>query len=140
MRTEFRLAASALVLVLVLGAACRDEALPRIPEGRLDRRPGGAARSVLALVPDQCRAGERFRPQPDGKAELVVVGTGLTRGDTVLWNGRPLRTNFGSSRALSAEVPPDLVRSPGEVDVTVEDALDPSRPKLRARFVVRPPG
>ena len=68
-----------------------------------------------------------------------MVGTGLTRGDVVLWNGRALKTGFASSRALSVEVPPALLESPGEIAVAVEDALDPSRPGLRARFVVRPP-
>ena len=86
----------------------------------------------------QCGVGEVFRRQPNGQAELVVVGTGLTRGDAILWNGRSLKTNFASSRALSVDVPPELLESPGEVDVTVEDTLDPTRPKLRARFVVRP--
>jgi hypothetical protein len=94
---------------------------------------------VLALVPQQCRVGELFRRQPNGQAELVVLGTGLTRGDVILWNGRSLKTNFASSRSLSVDVPPSLLESPGEVDVTVEDTLDPTHPKLRARFVVRPP-
>jgi hypothetical protein len=129
---------SAAIAGLLLLAACRDETPPRIPEGRLVLRPGGAARSLLALVPEHCRAGEVFRRQPNGEAELVVVGTGLTRGDAVLWNGRPLKTSFGSSRALGADVPPDLLERPGEVDVTVEDELDAARPKLHARFVVRP--
>ena len=70
---------------------------------------------------------------------LVVVGTGLTRGDAILWNGRPLKTNFASSRALSVDVPTALLESPGDVEVTVEDTLEPTRPKLRARFVVGPP-
>jgi hypothetical protein len=121
---------------LLLLAGCREEALPRIPDGRLARVPGGAARSVRALVPDRCRAGEVFRIQPNGHAELVVVGTGLTRGDEIRWNGRALTTGFASSRALSVDVPPELLESPGEVDVTVEDTLDPARPKLRAHFVV----
>jgi hypothetical protein len=94
---------------------------------------------VLALVPEHCRVGEVFRRQPNGQAELVVVGTGLTRGDTILWNGRALKTNFASSRGLSVDVPPALLGSPGEVDVTVEDTLDPTRPRLRARFVIRAP-
>jgi hypothetical protein len=123
--------------VLLLGA-CQEEEAPRIAEGRLVRRKGGSARSLIALVPGECRAGEVFRAQANGNAELVVVGTGLTRGDAVLWNGRPLKTNFGSSRGLSVDVPPALVASPGEVDVIVEDTLDRARPKLRARFVVRP--
>jgi hypothetical protein len=93
---------------------------------------------VRALVPGECRVGEVFRRQPNGQAELVVIGTGLTRGDTVLWNGRTLKTNFASSRALSVDVSPSLLASPGDVDVTVEDTLDPARPKLHAHFVVRP--
>ena len=123
---------------LLLVSACREEPLPPIPEGRLERGPGGSARSVRALVPEDCRVGEVFRRQPDGEAELLVVGTGLTRSDVVLWNGRSLKTNFASSRALSVDVPPALLASPGDVDVTVEDTFDPTRPKLRARFAVRP--
>jgi len=129
---------SAAVVSLLFLAACREEALPRILEGQFVRGPGGSARSVRALVPERCRVGEVFRRQPNGHAELVVVGTGLTRGDAILWNGRSLKTGFASSRALSVDVPPALLESPGEVDLTVEDALDPTRPKLRARFVVRP--
>ena len=129
---------SAAVAGLLFLAACREEVPPQIPEGRFVRRDGGSARSVLALVPEQCGVGEVFRRQPNGQAELVVVGTGLTRGDVILWNGRPLKTNFASSRALSVDVPPALLESPGQVDVTVEDTLDPTRPKLRAHFVVRP--
>ncbi len=134
MRTRF----FAGIVGLLLLAACREETIPRIPEGQVVRGPGGSARSVRALVPDQCRVGEVFRRQPNGNAELVVIGSGLTRGDAVLWNGRPLRTNFASSRALSVDVPPELLVSPGEVEVLVEDILDPAHPKLRARFVVRP--
>jgi hypothetical protein len=134
MRIE-RMAAIAGLLLL---AACRDEPAPEIARGRLVRTEGGADRSLLALVPRESRAGEVFRRQPNGDAELVVAGTGLTRSDTVLWNGRPLKTYFASSRTLSVAVPPELVASPGRVEVTVEDAIDPSRPKLRASFVVRP--
>jgi len=103
------------------------------------RTEGRAARSLLALVPEQCRVGEVFRRQPNGQAELVVFGTGLTRGDAILWNGHSLKTNFASSRVLSGDVPSALLESPGDVDVTIEDTLDPTRSKLRARFVVQPP-
>ncbi len=130
---------SAAVAGLLFLAACREEAPPRILTGRLVRAEGRSARSLLALVPEQCRVGEVFRRLPNGQAELVVVGTGLTRGDAALWNGRRLKTNFASSRALSVEVPPTLLESPGQVDVAIEDTFDPTRPKLRAHFVVRPP-
>jgi hypothetical protein len=95
-------------------------------------------RSLLALAPAECRAGEVFRKLPNGGAELIVTGTGLARGDAVFWNGRPLKTFYASSRTLSVEIPPALLEKPGNVEVTVEDKTDPSRPKLRAAFVVRP--
>ena len=131
-------AAAAAVAALLLLAACRDESPPEIDEGRLVRKEGRLPRSLLALTPAECRAGEVFRRLPSGNAELIVAGTGLARGDAVSWNGRPLKTFFASSRTLSAEVPPALLEKPGNVEVTVEDKMGPSRPKLRAAFVVRP--
>jgi hypothetical protein len=129
---------SAAVAVVLLLAGCGEEAPPEIPRGRLVRGEERAARSLLALSPERCRAGEVFRRQPNGDGELVVLGTGLTRGDTVLWNGRPLKTTFGNSRLVTAAVPPGLIESPGPVEVTIEDAIDPSRAKLRASFQIAP--
>jgi hypothetical protein len=133
-----RIRGAAAVAGLILLAACREETPPEIPEGRLERAEGGAARSLLALVPEECRAGEAFRQEPNGESTLVVVGTGLTRSDAVLWNGRPLKTAFGSSRTLSASVPRELLDTPGSVEVTVEDAIDRSRARLRGSFRIRP--
>jgi hypothetical protein len=133
-----RIERAAAVAGLLWLAACREEAAPEIPTGRLVRAEGGSARSLLALVPEQCRVGEVFGGQPNGEAAVGVIGTGLTRSDVVLWNGRPLKTAFFSSRTLSATVPPELLESPGEVEVTVQDAIDPSRAKLRGSFRVRP--
>jgi hypothetical protein len=131
-------AATAAVAGLLLAAACRQEAPPEVERGRLVRKEGRAPRSLLTLVPAECRAGEVFRRLPSGGAELIIAGRGLTRGDVVLWSGRPLRTFFASSRTLSAEVPPAFLEKPGQVEVTVEDTMDPTRPKLRAGFEVRP--
>jgi hypothetical protein len=126
------------VAALLLLAACRDESPPEIERGRVVRKEGRSPRSLLALTPAECRAGEVFRRLPNGDAELIVAGRGLARGDTIFWNGRPLETFFASSRTLSAEVPPAFLEKPGNVEVTVEDRMDRSRPKLRAAFVVRP--
>jgi hypothetical protein len=129
--------AGALAACLLL-AACREETKPEIPTGRLARASGESRRTLRALVPEECRAGEVFQRLETGEASLLVLGTGLGRGDTVFWNGRPLRTAFGHSRLVSAAVPPELIRSPGRVVVTVEDTIDPSQPKLRAEFLVAP--
>jgi hypothetical protein len=123
---------------LLLLTACRERPAPNIAAGRLTRADGEAVRALRALVPEECRAGEVFGRQPDGDGVLAVLGTGLTRGDVVLWNGQPLKTTFGHSRLLTAAVPARLLESPGRVDVTVEDALDRSRATLRGSFRVAP--
>ncbi len=135
----WRSPASVALAGLLLLAACREEAPPEIPTGRLTRAAGRDARSLRALVPAECRAGEVFQSFETGESGLVVHGTGLTRGDTIFWNGHALRTGYGHSRLISAAVPPALLAKPGRVEVTVEDTVDPSRPKLRAEFLVRAP-
>ena len=114
--------------------------MPPVPPGRVARADGRAERSLLALVPDHARAGEIFRRQPDGEAGLVLLGTGLTRGDAVSWNGYPLKTTFGHSRLITAAVPPELLAKPGDVEIVIEDAMTPSRPKLRGVFRIAPSG
>jgi hypothetical protein len=130
--------ASLVVALVLFVAACRDESDPSIAPGRLQRAPGAAGRSLRALVPDEVRAGETFPARSDGAASLVVLGTGLTRGDRVRWGGHALETTFGNSRLLTAAVPPALLAAPGPVTVTVEDPIDPSQPTLRAIFRVLP--
>ena len=143
MRTDAWRAAAAAGLVLlllpllVLAAGCREQAPPEIPAGRL-ARVDARARSLRALVPDRCRAGVLFQPLPQGEAGLLVLGTGLKRSDTVLWNGHPLKTTFGLSRVLTAVVPRERLASPGQVEVTVENTLDRSSAKLSARFEILP--
>ena len=140
MRIE-RIAALAcllLVALVCLVSACRNEPMPQVPAGRVGRAEGRAERSLLALVPDRTRAGEIFRPQPNGEASLVLLGTGLTRGDAVVWNGLPLKTTFGHSRLITASVPVEQLEKPGDVEILVEDAMTPSRAKLRGVFRITP--
>ena len=137
MRIE-RIARTAAVAGLLLLAACRGEPTPQVPPGRIARAEGRAERSLLAVVPEQSRTGEIFRPQANGEASLVLLGTGLTRGDAVVWNGLPLKTTFGHSRLITASVPVELLEEPGDVEILVEDAMTPSRAKLRGVFRITP--
>ena len=136
MRTEKR-RAPAVLAVLLLFTACRDEAPPEISKGKVVLREGTSARSIVKLVPAECRVGEVFGRQPSGEATLGIIGTGLTRGDTIRWNGRPMKTGYGNSRNLSASIPAEALQTPGKVEVTIQDDDEPSRPKLRAEFSIR---
>ena len=129
----------AAALLLVLAACARREAPdPSIAAGRLHRAHPGPTRAITALVPAEARAGEVFQRQPDGRAALALLGTGLSLGDEIFWAGRRLPTTFGSSRLLTATVPADLLVEPGDIEVIVANAADPSRPKLRATFRLLP--
>ena len=117
--------------------ACREEVPPQVQKGRVTLGEGRSARSIVRLVPAECGVGEVFGRQPTGEATLGIIGTGLTRGDSVRWNGRPMKTFYGNSRNLSASIPAEALQTPGRVEVTIEDEEDPARPKLRAEFSVR---
>ena len=127
-------------LLLLAAAACREapDRDPSIPPGRLSRARGEPGRTLLSLAPGQARSGEAFQRQTDGSAGLAVLGTGFVRGDVIHWNGRPLSTAYGSSRLLTAAVPVELLARPGEAEVTIENSVDPTLPRLRAPFRLLP--
>ena len=122
--------------VLLVAAACtrREAPDPSIAQGRLHRAHPGPARAITTLVPAEALAGEVFQRQPDGRAALALLGTSLAQGDEIFWAGVRLPTTFGSSRLLTATVPEELLAEPGEIEVTVANAADPTRPKLRTNF------
>ena len=96
------------------------------------------ARRLVALVPAEARAGEVFQRQPNGRAGLAVLGSGLTRGDVIHWAGRPLETTYASSRLVTAAVPAELLARSRDVPVTIQNSLDPSLPALHATFRLLP--
>jgi hypothetical protein len=132
-----RIELSALLALLLAACACREPEDMSVAPGRLARTHPEAARSLLALVPDQARADEVFQAQPDGRAALALLGTGFSSGDVVHWGGRPLDTTFGNSRVLTAVVPAELLREPGDVEVTVENPSDRKIARLSATFRLR---
>jgi hypothetical protein len=128
-------AARLLLLALLFApAACREREDPAIAPGRVVRAEGRPERSLLALIPREARAGEIFQRQPDGKAALAVLGTGLTPGDVIHFGGRALPTMAANSRLLTASVPAELLATPGDVEVTIANPADPRLPPLHATF------
>ncbi|HEY7113115.1 MAG TPA: hypothetical protein VIA45_09315 [Thermoanaerobaculia bacterium] len=126
--------AGAFAAILLAASGCGDREQPRIAPGRIVRADGRPERSLLALVPPQARAGEIFQRQPDGRAALAVLGTGLTPGDVIHFAGRALPTAAANSRLLTAAIPPELLARAGDVEVTVSNPNDPSQRALHATF------
>ena len=138
--TERARVAAALVLALVAAPSCREREDPRLAPGRIVRAHGRPERALLALIPPQARAGEIFQRQPDGRAGLAVLGAGFTPGDVIRFGDRALPTMAPNSRLLTASVPPELLAQAGDVEVTVVNPADPSRPALHATFhLLAPP-
>jgi uncharacterized protein (TIGR03437 family) len=68
--------------------------------------------SISTIYPTSVAAG--------GPATSVALtGSGFTPGSTVLWNGTPLPTKFGSFSSIGATVPASLIASPGIATITV---------------------
>jgi hypothetical protein len=137
MATRRSLVAAAILIL----AACarREDRNPVVAAGTIVRAHPDAERSLLALIPSEARAGEVFQRQPNGLAALAVLGTGFTRTDVIFWDGHALGTTFGSSRLLSATLPPELLANPREVEVAVESPDVPKLSKLSATFRLTAP-
>ena len=71
---------------------------------------------IASLDPDLVQAGMAT----SAEVPLTVEGTGFGAGDTVKWQGEPLRTEFVDSTKLVAAVPASLLALPGTAAVTVQ--------------------
>jgi serine/threonine protein kinase len=56
--------------------------------------------------------------------KLTVSGSGFKSGATVKWNGGPLRTSYVKATQLRADVPANLVASPGKAVITVVNPVE----------------
>ncbi len=79
-------------------------------------------RAIFGLYPPSTTAGAAFQVQADGSSALAVRGWGFEAGDRILWNGVPLPTVHGGPELLTATVPPELFREPGDIAVSVAGA------------------
>ncbi|HEX7705169.1 MAG TPA: glycosyltransferase family 4 protein [Thermoanaerobaculia bacterium] len=93
------------------------------PPVRLERQAPLAPPRITILHPPAARAGEGFNLQPDGMSAIAVqcenagMFTALRFGDAML------RTTFGDAGLVSALIPPELVSTPGQVGVSLVDAI-----------------
>lgn len=134
------------VTALILGAAiltagCRKEPLRpdaiapgRVTTVRTQSVRTQTERRIEHLYPAETRAGVPFNIQPNGNSAISVVGAGLLRTDAIYWNGMRLPTVFGSPANLTAEVLPDQLRKPGDVNIEVRSDSVPEAATLTARF------
>lgn len=126
---------------MILGAAllavgCRKEPLrpDAIAPGRVTSVRTPSERRIERLYPAETRAGVPFNAQPNGSSAISVVGTGLLRTDAIYWNGVRLPTVFGSPANLTAEVLPNQLREPGDVNIEVRSDSVLGAATLTARF------
>jgi glycosyltransferase involved in cell wall biosynthesis len=84
--------------------------------GRETPRPQDSHVRLVGLIPDRIAAGQNFNVQPGGESALVVVCTNATPATFIVFDGSPLRTDYGGPTLLSAIVPASLIR-PGRLAV-----------------------
>ena len=104
--TKVLLSIFALGLMACVGSRERSR-LP--PEPHLDQ-----------VVPARVGAGLSFQVQPDGRSALIVRGTNLSAKSRIRLNGHVLETSGGDGTQLSAFVPAELLKEPGQFPVSVE--------------------
>ncbi len=74
--------------------------------------PPGTVPTIVDLNP-------RFGAAGGPSFIFNVIGTGFLNGATIIFNGSPVTTYFTNSLAVYAEVPANLIMSPGSATVTV---------------------
>jgi hypothetical protein len=72
------------------------------------------------VLPPRVGAGLTFQVQPDGRSALIVRGTNLSPKSRIRLNGHVLDTSGGDGTQLSAYVPAELIKEPGQFPVSVE--------------------
>lgn len=99
----------ALVLaVLLSGMSC----------GRSEKQPE-VIPSITRLHPPEVVAGKRFQVQANGQSAIAVVGSNFVKGCTILFDGRPLETTYGSSKLVTGLVPDEYLSRPRKIEVRV---------------------
>src|SRR5258708_39215738 len=70
---------------------------------------------------------------------MTIAGAGFLQGATVMWNGKPLATNFQSAQSLTASVPAALVAAAGTAAISVANPDGISSNSVDFRVTALPP-
>lgn len=94
-------------------------------EDFLKGRPAASSAAVnhrpvlRKLYPECTAAGRPMNPQPGGFGALAVDCENAVPGTIVRFGNAPLQTSYGDARQLTALVPPNLFKRPGQIEVTL---------------------
>ena len=84
---------------------------------------------LLSIHPEDSLVGEIFNAQPDGQAAIAVKCSGATNKAVIVFADQELKTVFGGSALLSAQVPRNLYDKPGAYSVYIKDGATKSNSK-----------
>jgi glycosyltransferase involved in cell wall biosynthesis len=84
--------------------------------GRVGDRPGPVRRGqqelrLVRLLPERAVPGQPFNVQANGQSALVVECANACRATFIVFDGIPLRTDYGGPTLLSALVPPSSIHT-----------------------------
>ena len=91
--------------------------------------PAPASISIERLEPNSTAEAKAFHARPDGQSVLVVFGTSIPSGASVLWNDQPMASSGGGSAGfVQAVIPGNLVQKAGTAKITVRSGETVSNP------------
>jgi hypothetical protein len=87
---------------------------------------GSPAVVLKVLHPPGTPAGIKFNVQSNDTSAIAIECENATRDTVILFDNRPLRTVFGSSSLLTAEVPPEYFSEPRVISVSLKGSTGQS--------------
>jgi hypothetical protein len=104
-------------LCLIVSGCGKDEA-PSTAAPASATVASAPAITIDRLEPSSTAETKAFHARPDGQSAIVVFGTAIPYGATVLWNDQPVPSSGGGS-FVSGVIAPNLYQTAGAAKVTV---------------------
>jgi hypothetical protein len=135
-----------LALLLLAAASCgprRSQSIapaePRPIPGKAAPRASIPPIEIKEVFPREAESGVFFDLDFDGSSAVYVAGDGFSPRSVVLFEGRPVATEYQVRRRLIARIPPNLLARPRTVQIEVMDPGPPPRRSSPAEFRILPP-